>query len=285
MYVPSPQEVRPLAHHVWRAVPAAAQQPRAAPGHKGDVVRLNLPLLGAVQVCAPQRRDSVALDAALAPERQVRGVRERAADEAGATARQRAPLRSAADGEVAELRVEGAGVALLDEAEQAARLVDGAEEALRRRRVWRAERGEGGEGGGALLGGQLAEVRAADPAADRVCEELDLAAGVFVSQRRRAGLDRLVVEGQRLVGREVGAPVLWGWDRLEDLQPVGEDERRDADWVAARLEGGDELRVVRLGPELGGADEDRLLGQGGGRGAARRRRRRRSPPSPRRASA
>ena len=41
---------------------------------------------------------------------------ERAADKAGATARKRATLRTAADGHVAKLGVEGAGVALLDKA-------------------------------------------------------------------------------------------------------------------------------------------------------------------------
>ena len=137
----------------------------------------DLALLGAIEVRAADRRDPVARGEGVAAEGQV----ARGGEQPAQLWREAALDGGAADGEVAEalVLVEGAGVVGLDVREQAARLVERAQQPLGRRRVRRAQRDQRTEGG-TSLGAELAQIGAGDPASDGVRDELDRLAGVLL---------------------------------------------------------------------------------------------------------
>ena len=182
------QEIGPLLEDVFAAIPRRAEEARAAAGDEGDVEGVDLPLLGAFEVRAADGRDAVALGVRVAAEWEVGRAREQATELGAHLALDGA----AADGEVAQLGVVRAGVALLDVCEQPSRLVDRAQEALWRRLVRRAQRHERAERRSFRLV-ELAQVGARNPAADAVRDEVDLAAGVPArrnqKESRRIGKD------------------------------------------------------------------------------------------------
>ena len=224
------QEIGPLLEDVFAAIPRRAEEARAAAGDEGDVEGVDLPLLGAFEVRAADGRDAVALGVRVAAEWEVGRAREQATELGAHLALDGA----AADGEVAQLGVVRAGVALLDVCEQPSRLVDRAQEALWRRLVRRAQRHERAERRSFRLV-ELAQVGARNPAADAVRDEVDLAAGVPARrnqkesrrngkdpegnqevlvagvrpalQARKRLIERLIVERQRNVRAELSRPV------------------------------------------------------------------------------